>query len=147
MKSAGRGGGGGSAIRNRALRRIITLSLVNKEKTRGTPLLLFPSHFSSSCNPGKRATKGTRSAKFLITQTEKHLEAELEAEGETKPGGGRGGGGVRVGGALPTWRAAAGDPGAGSRCRRDKRRVASLPIKPNSKYLLIYSHWGVRCDL
>lgn len=51
-----------TAIRNKALMRIITLSLVNKAKTRAPP--------SSAHSLGKRDTKEMRSAKFLITEAE-----------------------------------------------------------------------------
>lgn len=54
-----------TAIRNKALMRIITLSLVNKAKTRAPP----PPP-SSAHSLGKRDTKEMRSAKFLITEAE-----------------------------------------------------------------------------
>lgn len=59
--------------------RIITLSLVNKEKTQGCPPSLPAPH-----SLGKRATKEMRSAKFLIKGGE-----QRDGEGGKEAGGGR----------------------------------------------------------
>lgn len=70
-----------AVIRNRTLMRIITLSLVNKEKNIRPPP---PPFLPAAHSLGKRATKEMRSAKFLIKGGE-----QRDGEGGKEAGGGR----------------------------------------------------------